>query len=195
MALRLLRSGVLGVLLAAVAPLPCAAALIPVLSGAQIEEALEAGRQGVAQEDFGDEWRLPLPDGAEIVVATPFSRLAAAARQATFKGEPLTDKQRQEQIDRGKGKIQLLVTAFGSTVDFARWYVPVLLVGGREVKATFTQNERTALKLPDGRYAARNVYVFPVEGLPARGTVTLLVRQSVEQRDVLRTLLDLSKFR
>jgi hypothetical protein len=34
-----------------------------------------------------------------------------------------------------------------------------------------------------------------VEGLPARGTVTLLVRQSVEQRDVLRTLLDLSKFR
>ena len=91
--------------------------------------------------------------------------------------------------------MQLLVTAFGGSVDFARWHLPVLLVDGREVKATFTQNERTALRLLDGRYAARNVYVFPVEGLPPRGTVTLLVRHSVEQRDVLRAPLDLSRFR
>src|SRR5262249_41474430 len=137
------------------------AAIVPALAPADVEEALETGRQAMVQEDFGDEWRIALPDGGEIVVSTPFSRLAPAARRAALKGDPLNDKQRQEQIDRGKGKLQLLVTMYGRTVDFARYYQPVLLVAGREVKATFTQNERTALKLDDGRFAARNIYVFP----------------------------------
>ncbi len=184
-------AGLLGVLLAA-GP---AQALILVLSPGDVEQALEVGRQGVAQEDFGDEWRLSLPDGSEVVVTTPFSRLATAARQATFKGEPLSDKQRQEQLDRGKGKLQLQVTMFGRTVDFARWYQPALGVDGREVKPTFTQNERTALKAEDGRYAARNIYVFPLEGLTARSTLTLIIRHSVEQREVLRASLDLSRMR
>ena len=184
-------AGLLGVLLAA-GP---AQALILVLSPGDVEQALEAGRRGVVQEDFGDEWRLSLPDGSEVVVTTPFSRLATAARQATFKGEPLSDKQRQEQLDRGKGKLQLQVTMFGRTVDFARWYQPALGVDGREVKPTFTQNERTALKVEDGRYAARNIYVFPLEGLTARSTLTLIIRHSVEQREVLRASLDLSRMR
>jgi len=175
-------------------PVPVAA-LVPTLSERDVQEALEVGRKGITQEDFGEEWRVPLPDGGEIVVTTPFSRLAAAGRQATFKGESLSDKQRQEQLDRGKGKLQLMVTMFGRTVDFARWYQPVLRVEGRDVKPTFTQNERTGLRLEDGRYAARNVYVFPLEGLPARGTVTLVVRQSVEEREVLRVPLDLSRMR
>jgi hypothetical protein len=149
----------------------------------------------MVQEDFGDEWRLPMPDGGEIVLSTPFSRLALAARQAALKGEELNEKQRQEQIDRGKGKIQLLVTMFGRAPDFARWYQPVLQVEGKEVKATFAQNERTALKLEDGRYAARNVYVFPLEGIPPRGTVTLVVRHAVEQKDILKQAIDLSKIR
>ena len=172
-----------------------AAAIVPALAPADVEEALETGRQAVVQEDFGDEWRIALPDGGEIVVSTPFSRLAQAARQAALKGEPLNDKQRQEHIDRGKGKIQLLVTMYGRTVDFARWYQPVLKVAGREVKPTFTQNERTALKLDDGRFAARNVYVFPLEGVPPRGTVTLVVRHTVEQKEVMRAPVDLSKMR
>jgi hypothetical protein len=171
------------------------AAILAELSPADVERAVEVGREAMVQEDFGDEWRLPLPDGGEIVVSTPFSRLTQAARQAALKGEALTDKQRQEQIDRGKGKIQLLVTVHGRTADFARWYQPVLRVAGREVKATFTQNERTALKLEDGRYAARNVYVFPLEGIPPQGTVTLVVRHAVDQKEVMHHTLDLSKMR
>ena len=72
-----------------------------------------------------------------------------------MKGETLTDKQQQEQIDRGKGRIQLLVTMYGGpSRSFARFYQPVLLVNGREVKATFAQNERTPLPQEDGRLAA-----------------------------------------
>ena len=113
------------------------------------------------------------------MVSTPFSRLALAARQATMKGESLTEKQQKEQIDRGKGRIQLLVTMRGGpSRSFARFYQPVLLVDGREVKATFVQNERTPLVQEDGRLAARNVYVFPLEGLPTNGAVTLLVQGS-----------------
>ena len=184
--------GALALLLAGPPP---AAALLAQLTPAQVEEALETGRQAVAEEEFGDEWRVALPDGGEIVVSTPFSRVAFAARQATFRGEPLTDKQRQEAVDRGKGRIQLLVTMFGKAPDFARWYQPVLRVDGREVKASFAQNERTALRGEDGRYAARNVYVFPLEGLPARGRVTLVVRHQIEQTELLRASLDLGKMR
>jgi hypothetical protein len=182
--------GLLG--LAGAAPAP---AVIAELTPADVEQALEVGRRGVAREDFGEEWRVPLPDGAEIVVSTPFSRLAHAARHAEFKGEPLTDAQRDEQLERGRGKIQLLVTMLGRTVNFARWFQPVLRVNGGEVKATFIQNERTALRLDDGRYAARNVYVFPLEGLPLRGTVTLVIQHSIERKEVFRTQLDLSRMR
>lgn len=186
----------LGTVLAVLALGPgLAHALVPELSPGDIETALEAGARGVAQEDFGDEWRVALPGGGEITVTTPFSRLAYAARQAAFRGEPLPDKQRQEQLDRGKGKLQLLVTMLGPAVDFARWFQPVLRVGGREVKASFAQNERTALRLEDGRFAARNLYVFPLEGLPPRGTVTLVVNHSVDRREVLRVSLDLSTMR
>jgi hypothetical protein len=186
----------LALLLAVTAAWPGPArALVPALSPEDIQEALEAGAKGVAQEDFGEEWHVPLSGGGEIVVTTPFSRLAFAARQAALKGEPLSDKQRQEQIERGKGKLQLLVTMMGPAVDFARWFQPELRVGQRQVKPTFSQNERTALKLEEGGYAARNVYVFPLEGLPPRGVVTLVVTHSVEGREVLRAAVDLSKFR
>jgi hypothetical protein len=171
-----------------------ALALLPTLGGPDIEAALEAGRTGVAQEDFGEEWRVPLPDG-EIVVTTPFARLAQAARQAALKGDPLSDKQRAEQLDRGKGRIQLMVTMRGGSVDFARWFQPVLMVGDKEVKPSFVQNERTALRLEDGHFAARNVYVFPLEGIPPRGTVTLVVQHSVDRKVVLRAPVDLSKMR
>jgi hypothetical protein len=186
----------LGLGLAAVVAGPApAAAILPELSAAAIQEALETGTGSITREEFGDEWRLVLPGGEEIVVTTPFSRLVFAARQASFKGEPLTDKQRQEQIDRSKGKLQLLVTLYGRQVDFARWYQAVLRVGQREVKATFNQNERTALRVEEGRFAARSVFVFPLEGLPPGGTVTLVVRNAPDQKEVLRVPLDLSKMR
>jgi len=172
-----------------------AGALVPQLGPAEVEEALELGRQSIAQEDFGDEWRLPLADGGELAVTTPFARLAFAARQAAFRGEPLSDKLRQEAIDRGKDRLQLLVAVPGPAVDFARWFQPVLLVGSREVKPSFTQNERTALRREDGRFVARNLYVFPLEAVPARGTVTLVVRHAIDGKEVLRTSIDLANMR
>ena len=173
-----------------------AAALVGDLDEGGIREAIEAGIASITQDDFADEWQLRLPGGEEVVVATPFSRLALAARHATMKGEALTEKQQKEQIDRSKGRIQLLVTMRGGPPrNFARFYQPVLVVDGREVKASFVQNERTPLTQEDGRLAARNVYVFPLEGLP-NGAVTLVVRGAPpEQKEVLRAKIDLGKFR
>ena len=172
-------------------------ALVGDLTEAGIREAIDAGIAAITQDDFTDEWRLLLPGGEDLVVSTPFSRLALTARQAAMKGESLTDKQQKEQIDRGKGRIQLLVTMHGGpSRSFARFYQPVLVVNGREVKATFVQNERTPLLQEDGRLAARNVYVFPLEGLPTNGVLTLVVRGAPpEQKEVLRAKLDLGKFR
>ena len=174
-----------------------APALVGDLTEEGIKEAIDAGVASVTQEEFAEEWQLRLPGGEDVVVSTPFSRLALAARQAAMKSESLTDKQRQEQVDRGKGRIQLMVTMHGGpSRSFARFYQPVLLVDGREVKPTFVQNERTPLRAEDGRLAARNVYVFPLEGLPASGVVTLVVKGAPpELKEVLRARLDLGKFR
>jgi hypothetical protein len=188
----------LGLAAALVCGLPGpAGALVGDLSEDGIREAIDAGIASITQDDFAEEWQLRLPGGEEVVISTPFSRLALAARQATMKGEPLSEKQQKEAIDRGKGRIQLLVTMHGGPRrNFARFYQPVLLVDGREIKATFVQNERTPLVEADGRLAARNVYVFPLEGLPPNGTVTLLVRGAPPQlKEVLRAKIDLGKFR
>jgi hypothetical protein len=173
-----------------------AEALIPTLTPEEAQGALQAGVEGLTKEDFEEEWAVRFPGGEAIVVSTPFSRLALVARRQAYKGgEPLTEKQIQEQVDRGKDRIQLLVTLFGSQHDFARWYQPVLVVGNREVKATFVQNERSTLRQEDGRFAARNVYVFPLEGLPPNGTVTLVVRTTPERKEVFRGAIELGRFR
>ena len=174
-----------------------APALVGDLTEAGIREAIDAGVAAITQDEFAEEWQLRLPGGEDVVVSTPFSRLALAARQAAMKGESLTEKQQKEQIDRGKGRIQLLVTMHGGPPpNFARFYQPVLMVNGREVKASFVQNERTPLVQEDGRLAARNVYVFPLEGLPANGVVTLVVKGAPpELKEVLRARLDFGKFR
>jgi hypothetical protein len=178
------------------APRP-APALVGDLTPDGIREAIDAGVAAVTQDDFAEEWQLQLPGGEDIVVSTPFSRLALTARQVAMKGDILTEKQQKEQIDRGKGRIQLIVTMHGGpSRTFARFYTPVLQVDGKEIKASFVQNERTPIPEDDGRLAARNVYVFPLEGLPKNGTVTLVVRDAPpEQKEVLRAKLDLSKFR
>jgi len=79
-------------------------------------------------------------------------------------------------------------------VDFARFYTPALLERQREIKASFTQNERTALRGEDGQYTAHCLYVFPVEGVDPRGTVTLLVRDN-EEKVVAKFTVDLSTMR
>jgi hypothetical protein len=170
-------------------------AIMASLSADDIRRAIDEGARAIAKEDFGEEWRVQLPRGEEILVTTPYARIAYAARRAAFKEEPLADKQLQEQVERGQGKLQLQVTMYGREVDFARWYQAVLRLGAREVKATFTQNERTALKMEDGRFAARNIYVFPLEGIPAQGAVTLVVQHSIERKEILRASLDLGRMR
>ncbi len=174
-----------------------APALMGDLNESGIKEAVDAGIAAITQEDFAEEWQLRLPGGEDIVISTPFSRLALASRQTAMKSESMTEKQRKDQIDRGKGRIQLLVTMRGGpSRSFARFYQPVLLVNGNEIKAAFVQNERTPIREEDGRLAARNVYVFPLEGLPATGVVTLVVRDAPpEQKEVLRAKLDFGKFR
>jgi hypothetical protein len=109
--------------------------------------------------------------------------------------QSLDDTQLQQELSRGKGKLELLVTMYGRQVDFARWYQPVLQVDTQEIKASFVQNERTALRLDEGRYAARNLYVFPLAGLPPKGTVILVVHHSIEKTEVLRAPLDLGRMR
>ena len=111
------------------------------------------GIASITQDDFAEEWHLRLPGGEEVVVTTPFSRLALAARNATMKGEALTEQQK-EQIDRSEGRIQLLVTMRGGPPELRAFYQPVLAVDGREVKASFVQNERTPLA-PGGRPPGR----------------------------------------
>lgn len=160
----------------------------------QVEEAIEEGRDSITQEEFGQEWRVRLSGGEEVVVTTPFARVALAARHAAFKGEPLQEKEIQTQLDRGKGRLQFWVSVYGPRLDFARWYTAVLRVGRREIKTTFAQNERTALRLEDGRYLARSIYVFPTEGLTPTGTVTLVV-QTREGQEVLRTPVNLGAMR
>lgn len=172
-----------------------AGAVLGELSAQDIQRAVDEGTRSIAREDFDQEWLVRLPGGEEILVTTPFSRVFHAARRAAFKDEPLAERQLQEQLGRGQGKLQLTVTVYGRQVDFARWYQPVLRVGGREVKATFAQNERTALRLEDGRFAARNIYVFPLEGLPLGGAVTLVVQHAVDRKEILRATLDLGKLR
>jgi hypothetical protein len=186
----------LAALLVCGAPAP-APALVGDLTPEGIRDAIDAGIAAVTQDDFAEEWQLQLPGGEDIVVSTPFSRLALTARQVAMKGEILTDKQQKDQIDRGKGRIQFLITMHGGpSRTFARFYTPVLVVDGKEIKASFVQNERTPIAEEDGRLAARNVYVFPLEGLPKDGIVTLVVRDAPpEQKEVLRAKIDLGKFR
>lgn len=187
---------ILAVLLAVVALAVAAPARAVYLepTPAQVAEAVEEGRASITREEFGQEWLVRLPGGEEVRVTTPFSRVALAARQAAFKGEPFEEREIQGHLDRGRGRIQFLVAVHGPRVDFARWYAAVLRVGQREIKAVFAQNERTALRLEDGRYLARNIYAFPTEGLAPTGTVTLVVRTR-EGKEVLRVPIDLGAMR
>ena len=102
----------LAVLLVWGSPRP-APALVGDLTESGIREAIDAGVAAITQDEFAEEWQLQLPGGEDVVISTPFSRLALAARQAAMKGESLTEKQQKEQVDRGKGRIQLLVTMHG----------------------------------------------------------------------------------
>jgi hypothetical protein len=143
------------------------------------DEAVRIGRRSVINEDWGGEWRVEGGGAGQLVtVMTPFYRLALAARNQAFQ----------------EGKLVFWATLRGTRADFARFYAPALVAHQLEIKALFTQNERTALRGEDGQYTAHCMYVFPVEGVDPRGTVTLLVRDA-DEKQVAKFTVDLSVMR
>jgi len=182
----------LALMLAALLPSPAWAVLLS-LSAQQVEKALELGRTSVTEERFGEEWQITLK-GETVTVTTLFSRLAFAARNAAFKRESLPASEIQKLLNRGKGRIQFLAALRGRPAEFARFYEPVLLAKGKEVKPLFVQNERTSAPQEDGAFLARCLYVFPTDGLDPRGKVILVIRQS-KGPEVFRSTIDLESMR
>jgi hypothetical protein len=174
-------------------PVPAAPASFA-LAEAERRDAIRVGQRSVIHEEFGAEWRARDAGGQTLTVMTPYHRLSLAARQAAFKKDTLKPRDVESLLKESEGKLTLWVTLRGSRSDFARFFEPVLLGGPAEVKATFVQNERTALREEDGRFAARCLYVFPAEGLDARGRVTLLVRDP-DSRERAKFTVDLSAMR
>lgn len=165
------------------------------LTPKETSEAIRVGQQSVVSVEFGEEWQLVNPNGESLTVMTPFHRLALAARNAAFKNGVLKPRDVEAVLREHRGRLLFLATLQGSRADFARWYQPVLLLPDREeIKPSFVQNERTALRLENGRYLARCFYSFPTEGLRPTGRVTLLIRDP-DSKHVARFTVDLSTMR
>ncbi len=164
------------------------------LTPRQIDEALLFGREGVVSDAFDSEWQVVNSDGGSVSVVTPFHRLALAARHAAFKEEALKPREVTRLLRESRGRLSFWVTVRGSREDFARWYQPVLLAGGKELKASFVQNERTARREEDGRYVARCLYSFPTADLNPNGRIALVVRDH-DGRNVARFNIDLATMR
>jgi hypothetical protein len=158
------------------------------------DEAVRVGRRSVTTEDWGGEWRVDGGAGQFVTVMTPFHRLALAARNSAFQDKELKPRDVESVLKDQQGKVVLWATLRGATVGFARFYTPALVARQQEIKASFTQNERTALRDEDGQYTARCLYVFPAAGLDPRGTVMLLVRDG-DEKVVATFTVDLSTMR
>jgi hypothetical protein len=164
------------------------------LSEADKRAAIQTGERSTVSEDFDSEWRVVNPGGDSAMVLTPFHRVAVAARHAAFKNEPLKPGEVERLLKDTAGRLVMWLNLRGTTEHFARYYVPRLLAGDREIKATFVQNERTAIRQDDGSYVARCVYGFPVQDLPPRARVALIVADA-DGRDVSRFTIDLASMR
>lgn len=158
------------------------------------DEAVGVGRRSVTTEDWGGEWRVDGGVGQFVTVMTPFHRLALAARNSAFQDKELKPREVESLLKDQQNKVVFFATLRGGRVDFSRFYTPVLLARQQEIKASFTQNERTALRGEDGQYTARCLYVFPAEGVDPRASVTLLIRDN-EEKVVARFTVDLSTMR
>jgi hypothetical protein len=169
-------------------------ALLLTLSPQDRDEAVLVGRRSVIDDSWGSEWRIDASAGERVTVMSPFHQLALAARNSAFQERELKPKDVESLLKNQEGKLVFWATLRGGRADFARFYGAVLIAGKQEIKASFFQNERTALRGDDGRYTARCVYVFPGEGVDPRGTVRLLVRDG-EDRMVAKFTVDLSTMR
>jgi len=158
------------------------------------EEAVRVGRRSVTAENWGGEWRVEGGGGQLVTVMTPFHRLALAARNSAFQAKELKPRDVDSVLKDQENKVVLWATLRGGRADFARFYTPALLARQQEIKASFAQNERTALRGEDGQYTARCLYVFPAADVDPRATVTLLVRDN-EEKVVAKFTVDLSTMR
>ena len=158
------------------------------------EEAVRAGKKSVVTEEFGAEWRVKDPSGQAVALMTPFHRLALASRIATFRSQELKVKDIDALLKEYEGKLTFQVTLRGAKTDFARFYAPALMAGAQEMKASFVQNEHTALREDDGRYAAQCVYVFPAGKLDPKGQVVLVVKDA-EEREIAKFTVNLAAMR
>ncbi|HEY7517155.1 MAG TPA: hypothetical protein VIE36_02605 [Methylomirabilota bacterium] len=171
-----------------------ASAATLVLSERQQQEAIEAGERSVTADGFDAEWRVAGAAGETATVITPFHRLAIAARHAAFNGKPLRPGEPAKILKENRDRLVFWISVRGPSEDFARHYVPKLLVGDREIKASFVQNERTAMRQDDGRYLARCVYGFPTRDVKGRERVALVIGNG-DGREVSRFTIDLALMR
>jgi hypothetical protein len=164
------------------------------LSDADKKEALQVGERSVLAETYDAEWRVSNDSGDTVTVLTPFHRLAIAARHAAFKKAPLKPGEPDKLLKQDAGRLVLMVRLLGRSEDFARHYDPKLVAGDRDIKPTFVQNERTAIRQENGGFVARCMYGFPVRELSAASRVALVVA-AADGRDVRRFTIDLSTMR
>jgi hypothetical protein len=160
--------------------------------------ALAAGERSTTTDaPFDAEWVVTNASGEAAVVVTPFYRLALAARQAAFKGEPVSPGERARILREQKDRLPMWVRLKGNREDFARHYAPRFIVNGPggdvEIQPSFVQNERTALREGSG-FVARSVYGFPTTGITGTSRGTLVVRDA-EGREVSRFSIDLARMR
>lgn len=187
------RVGILAVL-AAVLGAGTAEAVSFTLDARRLQEATAFGQRTVTQEEFGGEWRVRNAAGEQVLVMTPFHRVALAARQAAFRKDTLKPREAERLAREHDDRLVLWVDLKGARPDFARFYSARLLTGDRQVEAAFVQNERTPLRGEDGKFLARCVYTFPVRALTAAGKVTLVVRDA-DSRQVVSFPIDLASMR
>jgi hypothetical protein len=164
------------------------------LTERQQQEAIAAGERGVTAEGFDAEWRVAGAAGETATVITPFHRLAIAARHAAFNGKPLRPGETARILKENRDRLVFWISLRGPSEDFARHYVPRLLVGDREIKATFVQNERTAMRQHDGAYRARCVYGVPTKEVKGGERVALVIGNG-DGREVSRFTIDLALMR
>jgi hypothetical protein len=164
------------------------------LTPEQKQEALRLGERSITHDTYDDEWRVRGSDGATVSVLTPFHRLVVAGRHAGFKKESLRPGDADKLLKEQAGRLVVWVSLRGKSEDFARFYEPRLLVGDRQVKPSFVQNERTAVRQEDGAFVARCVYGFPVQDLSGKSKVALVVADA-QGTDVGQFTIDLSTMR
>lgn len=177
----------------ALAPRAGAAAAL-ILTDRLKQEAIRAGQKSVTVEAFDAEWRLSNGQGESVTVFTPFHRVALAARHSAFKNQPFKPTEPDRILKEQGDRLLLWAHLRGTREDFARFYLPRLRVGDREIEPSFVQNERTAVREDGGRYVARCVYGFPTKEITGSSRVVLAVRDP-NGKDVSRFTIDLSTMR